>query len=202
MIRRFLPLLIVLAVTALLVISVQGFVRHVIVGPLLYVLWFISLVVRSLPQGFYWILFIVLALILAVSSLRRNRADAHHRRWPSRDTLGPVASWHTLIRRSEKQTFARWRLARELSRLTWTLLAPEEPFNTGFSAQHLQILDPRITPDVVDYLNAGHEPYQTPIHGRRSSLSRRQSTALDTNPEEVIDYLEHLLDNPPHEETP
>jgi len=195
MTHRLFPLAVALTITIILIFLVQDFVREVIVAPLLYIFWISTLVVRSLPQAIFWIIFVLIGLVLALGSLGSGRTKRTGAMRAAPTSMGPVASWYRLIGRSQKQEFARWRLARELSQLYWSMLAPEDSYKSGFSLRSLERLDPNLPPQVAEYLVAGHQPHQPGVGRWRTAISKGQAAALDIDTNQVVEHLEALLES-------
>ena len=128
-IKRFIPLIISIMLALVLFFLVEDFVRTVIIGPLLYVIWFVSLVVDSIPQGVIWAIFILVMLVIALTSLRSNRAENQPVGWRDYQKYGPVERWSRLLTQAKKDKFTRWRLANELKRLTRKLLSSDDDPN-------------------------------------------------------------------------
>ena len=69
-----------LVLLALMALLIRGFVREIIVVPLLYGLWIAGLILQSAPQVLLWSLFILVALIAASRSLIAPRLSVRRRR--------------------------------------------------------------------------------------------------------------------------
>ncbi|RME53087.1 MAG: hypothetical protein D6790_18040 [Caldilineae bacterium] len=189
MMRRLLPLAILLAATTVLVLAVDGFLRQVIVEPLLYVGWVIGVVITSLPQAVFWGLFLLLALVLALRSLSRGKPPPPLPRPAREEFHGPVVTWLHLLERGKSRRFGRWNLAQSLRRLTFTLLQPDDPY--AIHPEQAGPVQPDLPPEIEAYFNARLPPVQS--LGWRWLLQQAQRTPpgpLDLDPETVIAFLE------------
>lgn len=191
--NRFLPLILSLLLAAVLVFLVEDFVRQVIVTPLLYASWFVTLVLGSLPQWVFWVAFVVIALIIARKSLAGG-TTARQRVWaPPASSLGPVVTWAALLDRAKTQDYARWRLAQGLKRLTQDILALEK--RSDFYGREEQWKNSKtILPSAIETYFEAPPPEFKPLfrlwhRGRTGS----HSAALDLAPETVVKYLEERL---------
>ncbi|MDE0527803.1 MAG: hypothetical protein OXH85_03825 [Truepera sp.] len=190
--HRLLPLVAVLVGTFVLAILVQGFVERVIVEPALYLTWIVSLLLRSVPEPLFWLLFVLLVLVVAVRSLRLWTVRGREGRRAGETVYGPVGRRARLLQNATSPGYSRWRLARELGRLAGELAWP----GRGFSAerQRAWLTDPSsgIPPEIAAYFLAGLDPYR-PVHlpwYRRGV--RRAPSPLDLDPGEVMGFLEEL----------
>jgi hypothetical protein len=191
--QRYLPLAVVLLVTAVLVVSLDNFLQEMIIQPLLYVLWFGGLVLSSLHQSVFWALLLLVALVLILRSLGRGQpppVTVPEKRYPSQ---GQVRRWMGLLERAENQRFARWNLAQSLRKLAQETLNPEERQGRGKRPVNFE---QSLTPDIANYFNAKLPPAQSiplwqrlPIKPARSS-NPVPSHPLDLDPEVVVAFLE------------
>lgn len=186
--RRFIPLLLSLAFALVLVFLVDDFVHTVIVVPLLYVIWFVALVVRSLPQAVIWAGFILILLVLSFVSLPKRKSTYHYAEPQTTPQPGPVEKWADILERSRKTRFSKWLLAQELKRLTKRLYLPIEQENWRISDL------PRDLPtEIAAYFDACQPMYNSFWQRIRAQESEIK-TPLDLDPEVVLQYLE----NPPY----
>ena len=191
--QRYLPLAVVLLVTAVLVVSLDNFLQEMIIQPLLYVLWFGGLVLSSLHQSVFWALLLLVALVLILRSLGRGQpppVTVPEKRYTSQ---GQVRRWMGLLERAENQRFARWNLAQSLRKLAQETLNPEERQGRGKRPVNFE---QSLTPDIANYFNAKLPPAQSiplwqrlPIKPARSS-NPVPSHPLDLDPEVVVAFLE------------
>jgi hypothetical protein len=190
--NRFLPLMISLFVAIVLVFVVEDFVRQVIVIPLLYASWFVTLVLGSLPQWVFWVVFVITALVIANKSMAQDKTIRRQPWTPGASHRGPVATWSALLERSKTQEFSRWRLAQALTKLTQDILF-QEPFNLREREEGGADFKTFLPPQV-------EASFKAPLPDARllSRLWRRRRgkgrfTAPDLDPEIVVKYLEDRL---------
>lgn len=193
MIKRFLPLIGVLGLAAILGFFIKDFVRVVIVEPLLQVFWLVSLFLQSLPQFLFWMLFVLVALIIAVRSLGRGKRVDEPVRRQGGPPGGPVAVWSRLIQHAEAGGYSKWQLSQSLAKLSWALLGDGERLSAQQIDARIKAGQFDLPPEISAYFQAGMMPYQ-PVSKLKSRLSlRKSSTPLDLNPEQVIRFLEDEL---------
>ena len=196
--RRYLPLAVVLLVTAVLVVSLDNFLQEMIIQPLLYALWFGGLVLSSLHQSVFWALLLLVALVLILRSLGRGPSvpvTVPEKRYPSQ---GQVRRWMGLLERAENQRFARWNLAQSLRKLAQETLSPDE---RDRREKRRNDFEQHLTPDIADYFNAKLPPTQGISLRQRLQINPSRSShpvpshpvpshPLDLDPEVVVTFLE------------
>lgn len=191
--RRYLPLGIVLLVTAILVLALDNFLQEMIIQPLLYGFWFVGLVLSSLHQSVFWSLLLLVALVLILRSLGRGASapvTIPEKRYPSQ---GQVRRWMGLLERAENQRFARWNLAQSLRKLAQDTLSPDQRLHRD---KHRVNFEQNLTPDIANYFNAKLPPAQS--FSLRQRLQNKPtfsshpapSNPLDLDPEVVVAFLE------------
>jgi hypothetical protein len=182
-----------LLLATVLIFVVEDFVRQVIVTPLLYASWFVTLVLGSLPQWVFWAAFVVIALIIARKSMAGGTA-ARQRVWaPPASFLGPVVTWAALLDRSKTQEYARWRLAQGLKRLTQDILALEKR-SDFYGREEEWKNSKRILPSAIEaYFDAPPPESQPLFRLWRRGRADGHSAALDLAPDTVVQYLEERL---------
>lgn len=194
MIRRFLPLAILSVVTLILAFAVDGFVREVIVTPLLYAGWFSWLILTNLPHWTFWTLLVLASLVLAIRSLSGQPPRKTKQSDPPPSTNGPVYSWARRLNQASDQTNSKWRVSRDLGRFYWETHFPEEPYHVQQYIARLSAPETVLPTEIRDYFLAGTERPQStrsfPFLFRRPSPD---TSALDLDPERVVEFLENQL---------
>lgn len=186
--RRYLPLAVVLLVTAIFVLALDNFLQEMVIQPLLYVLWFAGLVLSSLHQSVFWGVLLFVALVLILRSLgggERRPVPVPEKRYPSQ---GQVRRWMGLLERAENQRFARWNLAQSLRKLAQDTLNPDERLR---QERRRVSFEHKLTPDIAHYFNAKLPPAQSfNLRQRLQTKSTEPPHPLDLDPEVVVAFLE------------
>lgn len=190
---RYLPLIITLAVTAFFVFWIRDFMREVIVQPLLLVIWYTTLILRSFPDSFYWILFILIAAFIAVRSLLRGQQADKRRAIGTLTTTGSVSSWARLVQHSSDGGYSQWQLSQSLCKLTWDLLRDERNRSLRRIEQDLQAKTLDLSPEIQAYFEAGLLPYQPASKLKRRLGLEETDSALNLDPTEVVQFIETKL---------
>lgn len=181
----FIPLIGSLLMALVLVFLVEDFVQTVIVGPVLYTIWLLTLVVQSLPQGVLWAGFIILMLGVAYASLP-NPAKLHASTWrPPIWNVGQVEKWTRLLENTQGTRFSKWRLAQELERLTRDIHAPLYEQRSKW----VDLTSLELPAEIAAFFEV-RQPSNPPFWKRIKRTDEEAESALDLDPEVVIQYLE------------
>jgi hypothetical protein len=196
--NRWQSLLIILLLASLLTLLVRGAMRENIVAPMLYLVWIGQLIFESIPQMAIWVVFLIVALVMAIRSLFVKKPSASEVDYAPKDRATRIGDWANLLQRTSKDVYYRWQLAHSLQRLTLETLAHNERTTIKEMRQRVTDGEMDIPPEIQAYLQAGmvsighfSEPKS------RFRLRKQQPTPLDLNPELVIQFLEDQIDHHP-----
>lgn len=188
---RFFRLALVLLLAALITPFLKDFIRDVLLLPLLYAAWLARIVFDSIPQLAIWIVFLIIALLIALRSLSGRRLARPETRERPVTVVGRIESWAHLIDRAGQEHYARWRLARELRKLALAILAAEKQLSTEQIKQQLTEGRLDMPPEIRAYLLASMTSFSylspTRFWFRKKPAG---SSALDLDPEQVLQFLE------------
>ena len=187
-IRPFIPLILTLLLALVLFLSVEDFLRSVLISPLLYVAWIVSLIAESLPHGVIWAGFLLIMLIIAFASLRNEKQEEYYASQLPNWNKGSVEKWANLLDNAQKDRFTKWRLANDLKRLTRRLTTNAD---SGESVHDQYLLD---LPDKITAFFEAEQPTRVPFRKWLSQYRNDElDSPLDLDPEIVIQYLEEQL---------
>ena len=189
-----------LALAAILGLLLQGVTRNAFVMPLLYAAWLADLVFRSVPGWLWWAWFLVIALVLAVRSLRMRVAADKIERGDRRRTEGVIYAWIARIQGGDQGDYFRWRLARDLAELGLQFLAFRDRGDLGQRdrSQYVELLN--APPEIQAYLRMGLTAPPWQPQDVRSKLARlwrpiKQDSPLEIEPALIAEFLEGQLEN-------
>lgn len=188
---RLFRLALLLILAALLTPFLKDFIRDVLLLPLLYAAWLARIIFETIPQVAIWIIFLVVALLVALRSLSGGRAvRLDSRETPVRVT-GRIESWARLVDQAGQEHYARWRLAREMRKLTLAILASEKQLSQEQVMRALQDNRLDLPPEIRAYLQASMTSfsYFSPTRFWFWQKPTRPSD-LDLDPEQVLQFLE------------
>ncbi len=182
-----------LAVLPVIVMAflVEGFVREIVVVPLLYVFWIGRLFFASIPQFIFWLLFLVVALVVAGKSLAKRQVVSRRRereRWQQ----GRVEEWLRMIEQRHSGAYFRWRFSHRIGILLLQALAHEERIDLRQARRSFENRSLAVPPAVRSFLWAGMMAYNPMGETTRLLRWQRQSSPLDLDPEEAVQFLEDV----------
>jgi len=189
--KRLLVMALLLLPLAILTLLFKEIARTIIVQPVMYLLWLVGLLWRSIPQVILWIILVVVVLRVAVGSLlARRRRREERRRALGPEHWGRARIWTRWVELAEQGGYYQRRLSRYLADLTLDALAqrehmPRDLVEEELSAGRLDVPTP-IRTFLLAVLNE-------PPPGRIAWLKRlfqTQPTTLRIKPQEILDYLE------------
>jgi len=198
---RWPPIMLALLLVGVLALAVTGYMRDVIIIPLLYFFWGARLLYESIPQTALWGCFLAIALLIVLRGLLRPSAAATLQS-ATPAPLERLAPWARLLHQAERDGLARWRLAQRLGILAQDVLAYREQDTPQHIRRRLDDGSQPVPPEVRAYLRAGMTAYQPLGRSRRgrSLLARlglrrepAPSDPLDLDPEQIVQLLEETL---------
>ena len=192
--KRLVPLFIFGVFAIVLYFLVDDFVQQMIIRPVLHVAWLVLFVIESLPQGLFWLAFIIIAMVIAGKSFSRRSADRRSSQQSTVVHQGPVATWSGLLDRARTRDFSRWRLAQSMRSLTRDVLTP----NHDPAAEQLEETKEQpgidLPPEIEAYFNAPVPRYKRFGWLRMRDPSAPSAHGLDLDPVRVVEYLENKVD--------
>jgi hypothetical protein len=191
---RLLPLLVFLLLTGFLAFIADDVFWDIAGSPILHVFWFITLVVKSIPQWAFWTLLIVISLIVAHKSLSEERPAKQSSRKSTSSQKGPVGNWLSLLEQSKRSRYFKWSLAQALKRLGQDILLPQKALDPNKRENRRVRLGSDLPPEITAYLEARIPTSQRLPWRWLRRKSDPSSAALDLDPEIVVQYLENQID--------
>ena len=188
-------LLFTLLLVVPLVLIVLNQRREAVSTGLWYVVWLGTLIYKSVPQGAYWILFLLVALVVAAASLVRRVRREQGVSSTELARPGRVQHLSRLVRGADQSSYVRWQLARLLGDLTREVIARQGPGAASGELEPILAEGSDLPPELRAYLEAGLDRWPHQRSSLRGWVRRllRISTpigALDLDPERVVEFLE------------
>jgi hypothetical protein len=192
---------VVLLVAVPLVLLVRDVVRNMVVIPLLYILWVGRLLLQSVPQAFFWFVFLTAALVLAVGSLvRQERSRGEQPRVPV-SSSGQVRAWVRRIRLMARGGFTGWYFGQHMERLIVDVLAHRERLTPKQIRHRVRSGDLEVPPEIRPYFRIARvRSRRRWIAGLVSRLRRRSGRRAQESPpaesglERAVRFLEDQLE--------
>lgn len=187
--KPYIPLAISLLMGLVLFFLTEDFIVTVILLPLLHVIWFLSLIAQSIPQGVLWAIFIIIMLIITYKSLSKEQKPRLRIAQTTTANSGTVERWVLSLENAQTSSYSKWRLAQKLKRLTQELLSQiDEKEGVILDLDGLEL-----PLEIRDYFEAKH-PLHISFWDRLTRKSKGTDKALDLDPEVVLQHLKKRLD--------
>jgi len=186
-------LLIILFVTAaVLSFLLSDIVRSVILPPIFYLSWIARIIYETLPQLFWWSLFLLIFFIISVRSVirigwRRSSSAKSEKLKYSR-----LEMWTKWVEQTNRGQYFKWNLANEISKLFIKLLASEERLSENEIMYRIEENQISIPQEIQTYLMTGLNPQQS-LQVRRSiffPFIKTRTKPLDLDIEQLLEFLE------------
>ena len=203
LIRRFwwVPL-VGLPLAVLLTIGLRDFVRNALALPLSYMLWFAGIIFETVPQIWFWTGLIVVALVLAMRSLDRERQPPSTPPGKSaRPARGRINVWAERVNMLLKGRYSRHRFGYFIGKLILDVLSHEERLSFRDLERRLEQGEKDIPPVVRDYLFSRLKPAYAEARPnfltrlkRFFRLEKPLSASLNAEVETIVKFLEDQLE--------
>jgi hypothetical protein len=191
-----------LPLVALLMFSLRDFVRDTLALPLSHLMWLVGIIVRSVPQVWFWTGLLIVALIIALRSLDRERRSTQtipgKALYPAR---GRIAVWAERVNMLLKGKYSRHRFGYFVGKLILDVLAHEERLSYRDVERRLEQSDMDVPPAVRSYLLSRLRPSHTEARPkfftrlkRFLGLEKQLTVQLNADLETIITFLENQLE--------
>ena len=193
---RWLAVVGVVVIAALLAFPLRGIVNELIVVPIAYIFWLLGLLYISTHQVIWWIGILLVVLFILGKSLLPELKPPRKFVTPTRRERGKVESLATSLQKSNKGIYFKWLVANRLGRLAHDILVQRgngKP-RSVFAPLTGEGWEP--TPEMQRYLEKGlHGSFaEFPNTGNRYFVPPSK-TSLDHDVAEVIEFLEGKIEN-------
>jgi hypothetical protein len=189
--RRWLSVLGVIVIAALLAFPLREVVNQLILLPIAYLLWLLKLLYLSLDQAVWWVAAVAIVLLIIGQSLMLEIKPVKKLIPIVRRERGSVESLALAIHRSQKGMYFKWLLANRLGKLAYQILLQREHGKPRSVFAPLIGEGWDVSPEVQAYLEKG-------LHGSFAEFPNRhwlnfappEKTPLDHDVLDVIEFLE------------
>ena len=184
----FLTLPLSLIVAYLLMESVRSYILE----PMVFAYRIERLIYEALPQGFWWGLFILVLVIIALRSIKFEPLALPRKQPKDEQRQSRAQDWRQLVASTGRGSYSRWLLAREIADLTLRVIAHQERISLGQARNQLKSGQIQLPPEIQAYVQMGLDApsfrqYTDFLAYLRSSP---RSAPLEMDPEIIIEYLE------------
>jgi hypothetical protein len=190
--RRPLLLFLFSLVCLLAAYAMRKMIYEIVIIPLAYLWWLITLYYHIIPQAAIWIILIFVILVTAIRGLLMEIPIGKVVVIKKPKVQGPVETLSLLIHKMDRGIYYKWLIANRLGKAARELLDQREGRQLKQKFTRLTGRDWNPPDDVAAYLESG-------VNGSFAdypqSIWRVSRTPLDTRPQQVIEYLESEMEN-------
>jgi hypothetical protein len=193
--RRFLLVLGVLVVAALLAFPLRETVYETLVIPVAYVVFQLGLYYRSISQAIWWWLLITVVLFMLTFSLLpylkpRRKSDVR-----VKPRLGQVQELALWLHRLEGGTYYKWLVANRLGKLSYQILLHRENGRPRSVFSPLIGADWNPSQELRTYLEIGLHGSFADFPHSGSRFATLPKTPLDFEVRDAVEFLESQLES-------
>ena len=193
--RRWLALLGLIVIAALLAFPLRGLVNQLIIVPLAYILWLLKLLYLSMHQAFWWLALVLAVLIILGRSLLPEITLVKKTIPLAKHEHGNVESLAIAMRKSDKGIYFKWLVANRMGRLAYQILLQREHGKARSVFAPLVGEGWESTDEVQQYLEKGlHGSFAEFPNSRWNYFAPPEKTPLDQDVAEVVTFLESKIE--------
>jgi hypothetical protein len=192
---------------SILTLVFWGFIRDIVIIPIYYFLWEMGLLLKSVPEGIYFALLVLVSLIIGFNTVVSVRAERHTRRLERQqpESITRYLHWRILCANMDANPFTRDRFAWEARKLILSIFAYEQ----GIDIAEAEMLVRRGDVDMPDVIRNLITEKKFPVTGLRIRRIARPIVWLrwlffrieaDNDPQldalvgEITSFVEHRLE--------
>jgi len=171
----------------------KDFLRDNLYVPIIDMVRFVSVLLQSMPQAFWWwLVLFILAIYAAWVFLTRRKSVPSSSQSGTRN-LSRAMVWIQWIERSKRGDYSRWLLARQIAQLALQIIAHQEKQTVEWAKEEIISSRYQLPAGVEDFIRIG---ITTPTFPQYTDLIRRKSRKKERKPLEMkVDELIRFLEN-------
>ena len=185
----------VIVIATLLAFPLREAVHEAIVIPVAYLLWMLGLLYRSMSQGIWWVVLIVLVILILAKSLAPPLRPSGKVLPSSKPALGQVQTFAGWLNKSSSGIYFKWLIANRLGKLAYQILLQRGNEKPRSVFEPLTGPDWRPTADLQNYLQSGLQRSFADFPNPRKLFAPPSKTALDLDINKAVDFLESQIDD-------
>jgi hypothetical protein len=193
--RRFLLILGVLVVAALLAFPLRETVYETLVIPIAYVAFQLGLYYRSISQAIWWWLLITVVLFMLSFSLLPYLKPRRKNDVRVKPRLGQVQELAMWLHRLEGGTYYKWLVANRLGKLSYQILLHRENGRPRSVFSPLIGVDWNPSQELRTYLEIGLHGSFADFPQSGSRFATLPKTPLDYEVRDAVEFLESQLES-------
>lgn len=185
----------VLIVASVLAFALQDIVRLVLVIPLAYLWWALRLLLGVVPGVVLWGGMVTLIVIILFNSLTAGVKHPRTEKEKKRPQMGNVERLASAIEKTHEGVYMKWKLANRLGNLARDLLILRGDRDGKKDIGPLTGYDWQPSAPVDAYLDTGLRGSFADYPTSSWPFRRSQTTPLDSNVNDVVEFLEAQMEN-------
>ena len=192
---RIFVLVVALVVALVSAFALQDVIRKTIVIPLAYLWWVLGLYYRAFPQAILWIGLVAIILLMLFGSLSVDETRKRPVERATKPAHGTVERLAISLEKAHNGIYVKWMIAHRLGKLARDLLIQRGDQTSSKVIGPLTGRDWEPSQPVDTYLEAGLNGSFADYPKPRWPLKRQQSTPLDLDVSEAVEFLELQMEN-------
>jgi len=184
-----------LMVALALAFALQDVIRKTVVIPLAYLWWVLGLYYRAFPQAILWVGLVAIILLMLFGSLSVDETRKRPVERVTKLAHGNVESLAISLEKAHNGIYVKWLIARRLGKLACDLLIQRGDRTNTKVIGPLTGRDWEPSQPVDAYLEAGLNGSFADYPKPRWPFKHQQSTPLDLNVSEAVEFLEIQMEN-------
>ena len=193
--RRWLIILGIILISAILAIPMRGTIYSVIVLPVAYLGWALGILYRILPQVFLWWLMIAIVFFILVFSMVSNLKFSRREKSKLTPRKGQVEDLSLWIGRANNGVYFKWLIANRLGKLAYQILLHRESGRPRSVFAPLVGEDWKPSRELQQYLETGLHGSFSDFPNPRRRMAGLQKTPLDYEIKEAVKFLESKVED-------
>ena len=193
--RRWLIMLGVMVIAALMAFPLRPTIYSTVVIPLAFIFWEISLLYRSLSQVIWWWLIVAVVIFMLIFSLlpkfQTSRKDDSKSK-PKRGQIEDLAVW---LGRAKSGIYFKWLIANRLGKLAYQILLHRETGRPRSVFAPLLGSDWEPSKELQKYLETGLHGSFSDFPNSRRPFAAPPKTPLDYEVKAAVEFLESQVGN-------
>ena len=193
--RRWLIVLGVMVIAALMAFPLRPTIYETVVIPLAFIFWEIGLLYRSLSQIIWWWLIVAIVIFMLAISLLPKFESSRKDDSKSKPRLGQIEDLAVWLGRSKSGVYFKWLIANRLGKLAYQILLHREAGRPRSVFAPLLGKDWEPSKELQTYLETGLHGSFSDFPTPRRPIISPPKTPLDYEVKAAVEFLESQVEN-------
>ncbi len=193
--RRWLIMLGVVIIAAILAIPLRSAIYEMVVVPLAFFSWQLGLFYHSLSQAVWWWLIFAIVFLMLIFSLLPDYQPHQKEETKTKPKHGQVEDLAIWLERAKGGIYFKWLIANRLGKLAYQILLHRESGRPRSVFAPLMGTDWEPSPELREYLETGLHGSFSDFPNTGRFLGTPSQTPLDYEVKNVVEFLESQVEN-------